>query len=187
MHQFQFRCLLVFVLFLFCLPLRAEVIELLPDQDNTLYEDAEGAASNGAGKGLFFGKTGPDGDELLRRALVRFDLSGIPSSAVINSVEVSFVINQVPQNGAAADSATLHLASKDWGEGASNPFGAEGQGAAAQSGDATWLHTFYDTIFWTNPGGDYEPLASATTAFGTGNGEVLTFSSSPELIADVES
>ena len=187
MHQFQFRCLLVFVLFLFCLPLHAVVIELLPDQDNTLYEDAEGDVSNGAGKGLFFGKTGPDGDELLRRALVRFDLSGIPSSAVINSVEVSFVINQVPQNGAAADSATLHLASNDWGEGASNPFGAEGQGAAAQPGDATWLHTFYDNVFWTNPGGDYEPLASATAAFGTGNGEVLTFSSSPELLAEVKS
>jgi len=188
-HQFQFRYLLVYVLFLFCLPLHAEVIELLPDQDNTLYEDAEGAISNGAGKGLFFGKTGTKGgiDELLRRALVRFDLSEIPSNAVINSVEVSFVINQAPTSGAAADLATLHLASTDWGEGASDPFGAEGQGAAAQSGDATWLHTFYDTIFWTNSGGDYEPLASATAAFGTGNPEVLTFSSSAELIADVKS
>ena len=187
MHQFQFRYLLVFILFLFVLPLQAEFIELLPDQDNTLYEDAEGDISNGAGKGLFLGKIGPDGDELLRRALVRFDLSEIPSNAVINSVEVSFVISQVPQNGAAADSATLHLVSKDWGEGSSDPFGAEGQGAAAQSGDATWLHTFYDNVFWTNPGGDFEPLASATAAFGTGNGEVLTFSSSPELLADVNS
>jgi len=186
-HQFQFRYLLIFTLFFFCLPLHAEVVELLPDQDNTLYEDAEGAVSNGAGKGLFFGKVGPDGDELLRRALVRFDLSAIPSNAVINSVEVSFVINQVPQNGASADLATLHPADKDWGEGASNPFGAEGQGAAAQSGDATWLHTFYDNVFWTNPGGDYQPLASATAAFGTGNPEVLTFSSSPELLADVKS
>jgi hypothetical protein len=97
-HQFQFRYLLIITLFLGCLPLHAEVIELLPDQDNTLYEDAEGEVSNGAGKGLFFGKVGPDGDELLRRALVRFDLSAIPSNAVINSVEVSFVINQVPQN-----------------------------------------------------------------------------------------
>jgi len=134
-HQFQFRCLIVFVLFFFCLPLYAEVIELLPDQDSTLYEDVEGDVSNGAGRGLFFGITGSKGGivELMRRALVRFDLSGIPSNAVINSVEVSFVIDQVPPNG-APDSATLHLVSKDWGEGASNPFGAEGQGAAAQSG-----------------------------------------------------
>jgi glucose/arabinose dehydrogenase len=185
-HQFQFRYLLIFTLFLGCLPLHAEVIVLLPDLDNTLYEDDEGDVSNGAGKGLFFGKTGADGDELLRRALVRFDLSGIPSNAVINSVEVSFVINQVPPSG-AADSATLHPVNKDWGEGASDPFGAEGQGAPAQTGDATWLHTFFDSATWSNPGGDYEPLASATAAFGTGNGEVLTFSSSPELIADVTS
>jgi glucose/arabinose dehydrogenase len=185
-HQFQFRYLLIFVLFLFCSPLHAEVIELLPDQDNTLYEDVEGDVSNGAGNGLFFGKTGPDGDELLRRALVRFDLSEIPSNAVINSVEVSFVINQVPQNSASADSATLQRVTAGWGEAGSKAPGPEGEGAPAQAGDATWLYSFYDSATWTTAGGDYDFLVSATSAFGASSLEALVFDSTPELINDIK-
>jgi glucose/arabinose dehydrogenase len=185
-HQFHFRNPLILTVFFFCLPLHAEVLELQPDQDNTLYEDEQGDVSNGAGMGLFLGKTGTDGDELLRRALVRFDLSGIPPGAVINSVSVSFVINQVPQNSASADSATLQRVTADWGEAGSNPFPPEGQGAPAQAGDATWLHSFYDSTAWTTPGGDYDSLVSATAAFGASNPEALVFTSTPELINDVK-
>ncbi len=180
------RGYLLLVALLPALPLSAEVVELVPVQDNTLYEDAEGDVSNGAGKGLFMGKVGVDGGQRLRRALVKFDVSGIPANAVVNSVEVRFVITNVPQSGAAADTATLHTLDQDWGESGSNPPGAEGGGAAAQSGDATWLHTFFNTESWTNPGGDFEAQVSATAPFGTSNPEVLTFASTPELISDVE-
>ncbi len=187
MRAIFYKNRLVVCLLLFCSHLHAEVGEFLPLQDNTLYEDAAGAVSNGAGKGIFMGKVGPDGDELLRRALVKFDLSGIPPEAVINSVMVSFEINQVPQAGAIGDQASLHRVNQAWGEGSSNPFGAEGQGAPAQPGDATWIHTFHDTATWNFPGGDYEPQASATTSFGTGNPETMVFASTPELISDVKS
>ncbi len=164
----------------------AEIVQLNASKDNTLYEDDQGDVSNGAGMGLFLGKVGSDGDELLRRALVRFDLSGIPPGAVINSVTVSFVINQVPWNNAFADSATLQRAATNWGEAGSNSPGAEGQGTRAQAGDATWLHSFYDSATWTTPGGDYDSLISATAAFGAFNPEALVFVSTPELINDIK-
>jgi glucose/arabinose dehydrogenase len=187
MHQYRFLKMVFLGLLLSAGQLHAEVVELLPVQDNTLYEDAEGDVSNGAGKYLFLGKVGPDGDELLRRALVQFDLSAIPPNALINSVSVSFVINQVPQGSPSADSASLQRVTSAWGEAGSNPFGAEGQGAPAQEGDATWLHTIYSGTTWDSPGGDYASLMSATAAFGTSNPETLTFASTPELIEDVRS
>ena len=35
----------------------------------------------------------------------------------------------------------------DWGEGSSNDSGQEGNGTLAAPGDATWLHTFFNTDF----------------------------------------
>jgi hypothetical protein len=58
---------------------------------------------------------------------------------------------------------SLHRALADWGEGSS--IGTEGQGgggAPAETSDATWVHTFWDSQTWTTPGGDFEPTASAT-------------------------
>ena len=57
----------------------------------------------------------------------------------------------------ALDSARiieLHKLLADWGEGTSQATGEEGQGAPATPNDATWRHRFFDTIFWTNEGGD---------------------------------
>ena len=65
------------------------------------------------------GRVGPDGDELLRRAVLEFDLSGIPSNAVINSVQFEVQIEQVPPTGAIGP-ASLHLVRKSWGEGLAN-------------------------------------------------------------------
>jgi hypothetical protein len=36
----------------------------------------------------------------------------------------------------------------------------------AQTGDATWIHTFHDTAMWTNAGGDVVAAASAATSVG---------------------
>src|SRR6185503_17047458 len=73
---------------------------------------------------------------------------------------------------------------RDWGEGLSNAGNPGGQGAPSQTGDATWIHTFYNTSFWTTPGGDFSPTVSATT-FVPGLG-TFTWSSSG-TIADVQS
>jgi hypothetical protein len=88
--------------------------------DNTLYEDVAGTASNGEGSGLFNDKTGVNDGFHLRRAVVAFDLSAIPSNALIDSVSVTFTINQVPP-GSNSGIARPHRLQQDWGEGASEP------------------------------------------------------------------
>jgi hypothetical protein len=162
-----------------------EVLQLEPSKDNTLYEDVAGGISNGQGEGLFMGRTGLVGDAELRRSVVAFDLTSVPKNAVINSVEVSFTINQAPM-GATPDTATLHAMTRDWGEGASNAPGNEGMGTSAQAGDATWIHAFFDTVDWTFAGGDFEAVASASTLFGNSNPETMTFASTPQLLIDVQ-
>jgi glucose/arabinose dehydrogenase len=169
-------------------PLCAEVMQFGASRDNTLFERVAGDKSNGAGTGIFIGKVGAAGDFALRRAVVAFDLSELPPGAAVNSVSVTFTVNQVPQQGASPDTAALHLLQSDWGEGASAPpFGLGGAGAQSQPGDATWIHRFYDTDFWLAPGGDFEDVASATTPFGTSNPETMTFESTAQLVADVQS
>ena len=64
----------------------ADVVVLDAARDNTLYEDATGGRSNGAGQYMFTGNTD---DPRIRRALIAFDVAGqIPAGSVINSVEL---------------------------------------------------------------------------------------------------
>ncbi len=163
----------------------AESMQFAPDRDATLYEDLEGDVANGSGNFIFLGRTGPDGESSLRRTLVRFDVSAIPANAIINSVMVSFEIIQAPIPGnAVGGSATLHRVTAEWGEGASNPPGLEGQGTVAEPGDSTWLHRFYDSSLWDTPGGDFMMQASAIQGYSTEE-ETLSFSSTPDLARDV--
>jgi len=165
---------------------RADVMQFEADRDNTLYEDMQGDISNGEGNYVFLGRTGPDGDSLVRRALVHFDLSAIPADVIIDSVEISFEVVAVPLPfNANGGTATLHRVSADWGEGGSNAPGAEGQGIEAQPGDATWQYRFHDTVPWNSPGGDYLLEASASVGYGT-ELESLAFASTPELVQDVQ-
>jgi len=186
----------VVALYLFSISSAAlgEVIQLQPVKDNTMYENVP-QNSNGAGQYLFMGQTGEDNGipASLRRALLEFDLSVIPAHAVIESVQVAFTINMVPMFVATSDFATLHRLLRDWGEGTSNAPGLEGRGIAAQIGeDATWSHAFFnlDPCFnagcWAVAGGDFAETASASTPFGVGNPETMTFASTPGLVADVQ-
>ena len=83
----------------------ADIIQLNPVKDNTMYEES-GDKSLGAGNHTFMGMTSGDSsiDPSLRRTLVAFDLSSIPSNAVINSVQVSFTIDQAPGQSATTAS-----------------------------------------------------------------------------------
>lgn len=71
------------------------------------------------------------------------------------------------------------------GEGSSNAGSPGGGGAPAQPGDATWLHNFFNTSFWTSAGGDTAASVSASTAVSTNN-RLYTWSGSG-LVADVQS
>jgi spore coat protein A len=131
-------------------------VTLTAAQDNTLYEDATGSKSNGVGQYIY---TGNQNSGLRRRGVVAFDLSSIPSTAFIQDATVSLYCNSAA--GSAIDVA-LHRLTATWGEGTSAGTGNEGSGGAATTNDATWLHRFYDTVFWAVPGGDFVGTPSAT-------------------------
>ena len=112
-------------------------------KDNTLYEDDMGLLSNGAGQHMFVGTT--NFSPLLRRALIAFDIAGnIPAGSTIQSVALTLNMSQT--SGIAID-IDLRIANRDWGEGTSMASGGEGGGDAATPGDATWVHTFFDTVW----------------------------------------
>src|SRR5438477_12265411 len=58
----------------------ADTVSFLPEKDNTLYLDLNGQLSNGQGIYLFAGRTSNDA---LRRGLIAFDFSLIPTYALI--------------------------------------------------------------------------------------------------------
>ncbi|HZV90771.1 MAG TPA: hypothetical protein VFF34_02055, partial [Candidatus Nitrosocosmicus sp.] len=62
-----------------------ETIVLTSVRDNTLFEDAQGDTSNGSGPSVFCGRISQG---RIRRSLVMFDLSVLPTSALIDSVEL---------------------------------------------------------------------------------------------------
>ena len=183
------RLLVLPVAFLFLFSsgeVSAETLVLEPDKDNTLYEDAGGQLSNGAGQYLFMGRTGGDKgvDRLLRRALLSFDLSTIEPGSLVSRAELQISIGQVPI-GAFGGSSTVHRLLGNWGEGSSDAWGPEGQGIQAETGDATWVHSFFTSDLWIAAGGDFISSASQSASFGS-SPQVLTFASSEGLIADVE-
>jgi hypothetical protein len=56
----------------------------------------------------------------------------------------------------------LHKVTKNWGEGGSLAPGEEGSGAQSETGDATWIHNYYDSENWDNSGGDYSAKESGS-------------------------
>jgi len=142
----------------------AETASIAASKDNTLYESVSGSVSNGSGQYFFAGES-DDGD--LKRGAIAFAISdSIPAGATIESATLTL---RMSKTRVSSRVVSLYALTADWGEGASNAFGGEGSGAAAQPGDATWVHTFYNTQFWSTPGGDYSPVASATAIENTRN------------------
>ena len=151
-----------FAVFLVALAADAHaIVVVVPcDRDNTLFEDADGDTSSGAGTSLY---SGTNGQERSRRALVRFALAGfVPPGARIDSAALTLHVGSAPDT--VARSFALHRVTRDWGEGASA--GAGGSGAAAAAGDATWLHAFYPGTPWSVAGADFEAAASSACPVG---------------------
>ena len=109
-------------------------LELLPSADAALYEDSAGTIGNGTGQYLFAGRTN-QGQNSVRRGLIRFDLQSIPDGAVVNSVALTLNASRINDPSVVS----LHRLTSDWTEGPTDPPSSEGQGAAAQNGDAHWL------------------------------------------------
>lgn len=150
-----------------------------PTKDNTLYESTTGDTSNGAGDYFFVGTTARSAS--IRRGLLFFDLSGkVPVSATI--VSATLQLHMSKTSGGQSDVA-LRRVVKEWGQGTSNANSDEGRGATAATGDATWLHTLFNTTLWQTAGGDFLPTTTATIPVVDVN---FYRWSSPGLVADVQ-
>jgi hypothetical protein len=133
---------------------RAEEVTIAPSLDNTLFEDASGSLSDGAGPTLF---TGNNGQGLARRALLQFDVAAaVPAVMQILSASLTIYVS----NAATTTPRLfeLHRVLAAWGEGTSST--TSGSGAPATAGDATWLHAFWPDQLWGTPGGDFTPAAT---------------------------
>jgi len=153
-------------------------LKLNASKDNILYQSATGTLSNALGNHVYAGNNANG----IRRGLISFDLSSIPTNAQVTQVELQLYCNS---SSGASYPITLYKLLKNWGEGTSDdPTSTESNGTTATTGDATWLHTFYNTVFWTNPGGDFTNTPSATTNVNAAS----TFFSwtSEQLMEDVQ-
>lgn len=149
--------------------------------DNTLYENATGAVSNGAGSAMFAGRNAQSSNSR-RRAVIRFDIAAaLPVGATITGATLR--LYQDSANNELRD-VSMHRVLEAWGEGTSSGGSGGGSGAASTAGDATWIHSFFPGTAWSTAGGAYSGASSAVASIGgTGYWEW----SSAGLVADVQS
>jgi hypothetical protein len=151
-------------------------VTLNPSKDNTIFQDL---STNSNGAGQYF-SAGNDGTNSPRRALMAFDFGTVPTGATITGATLTLNCSQT-SGAAGAQAQNLHVLQQNWGEGASN--GPGGTGAAATPNDATWLNAFNPGTPWTNAGGVFNPVASATQ---TVNATGFYSWTSPTMIADIQ-
>jgi len=158
----------------------ADQLSTTSSKDNTLYQDLNGALSNGHRDGFFAGRAGMSAGGGIRRGVVAFDLSAIPPGATVTSVQLVLNCSQANTSNANVE---LHRLLADWGEGASTAPPGGGGGAPSQAGDATWIHTFFPSSLWPSAGGDFADAVSATTVVGPVGSYAF---SSAAMAADVQ-
>lgn len=153
-------------------------VTIVAERDNSIYSES-GSESNGAGAYFF---AGTNGFGQIRRALIHFDVAGaLPPGSTITQAEVNL---HMSKTNAGPHDVRLHRALADWGEGTSNAAGEEGSGTGATTNDATWTRRFWNTLSWTNAGGDFAATASASIPVD----QVGTYVwSSAGLVADAQS
>lgn len=146
-------------------------------RDNSIYQNRTGN-SNGGGDHIFSGVTQ---DSSQRRALVQFDLSAIPAGSTVTSASLRLSVNQ---SRPGTEPCTLHRLLADWGEGSVDAGEPGGLGAAAGTGDATWLARKSGTDLWTQPGGDFVTTPSATGSSAVAG--TTTTLTGAGLVADIQ-
>jgi hypothetical protein len=176
-------------------PANAVTVQLGAAKDTMIFQNN---VNNGAGgaPGFF---AGTNSAPSIRRGLLEFDVTSIPITAIITDVQLRLVIGQLAGMGAGVNDPVigLHKLLVDWGEantGASTAtgLGGIGQGSAAQNGDATWNARFFGSVSpWGQNGGqvgvDYNAAASASLVQGNALNDVSVWTSTPALVADVQS
>jgi hypothetical protein len=167
--------------------INSTTVDLPANRDNTIYEGSTN--SNARGPHIYAGLTGAAGGETRRRAMIRFDLSSIPSGVTLTDASVSLTITkQIAQDW----NFGLHKLTADWGEGSSNAGEPGGTGANRTVNDATWTHRFFSAstpLLWAALGGEgnYIATASATRPVGNFLSEPVQTWTGGTLLADVQS
>jgi hypothetical protein len=178
----------------------ADTISIGASRDVTIFQNNVNNSSGG-GNGLFAGTNGANSP---RRALIGFNIAGnVPAGAVIQAVQLTLTLGQVAGSGGGTGGTSgspfvdLFRVSKDWGEGtvqsggAADSLGGQGQGAQANTGDATWNAAMYSATtptLWATPGGDFAATASASQQIvGTTINVAYNWTTTPGLVADVQS
>ncbi|MEI6475564.1 MAG: DNRLRE domain-containing protein, partial [Planctomycetota bacterium] len=148
--------------------------------DVTLIEPNDGLQyALGAAYNIYCGRVGVSGLGTLRRAIVRFDLSSIPTGSTILSVSYKAYMSQT---SSGANDCKLHRMLAPWGEGTSFAFG--GGGTSPEVNDATWKYNVWPTSTWAVPGGVFVPTASATKSVNAVGS--YTWATVPALVSDVQ-
>jgi hypothetical protein len=106
-------------------PALADTVSLEPSKDNTLFSNNT-SFSNGVGVYFFSGKTISFG---VRRAVLAFDLTSIPAGSTVSSASLTL---HVSMTISAPKNFSLHRATANWGEGASDAGSPGGNGTSAQ-------------------------------------------------------
>jgi glucose/arabinose dehydrogenase len=103
------------------------------------------------------GRDGNIGDGT-RRALYRFDLSGVPAGSLITSAVFRCQVVKQALSGDVDSTFALHAVQAEWGEGTG--FGTAG--TLAGVGDATWSSRRHTIAAWISAGGDFGPALAST-------------------------
>lgn len=179
---------------------------LQPSQDAMIFATSAGADTgnaSGKGPGMF---AGADGSSNMKRALILFNLSGIATSATVDTVTFSMVVGQVAGSGGGGGGGTyptrhirlfkLSSANGLWHEGntqspTSMSIGGTGQGASyttCNCNDVSWTNTNYHSpgaVSWVNLGTDFntpDVFDNAITSFSVGTTNTF-FGDRPNSIA----
>jgi hypothetical protein len=155
--------------------------------DTSLMEVAPGN-NNGGQSWVLSGRTqnGPR-----QRALYRFDLTNIPTNAIVRSATLQLECTRQPGDMSAENSPFgLHRMYRAWGEGTNVALTNPGQGTPATPGEATWTHAFYPTNAWSTPGAaSGADFSGNESSFAFVYGPDLSpyrFDTTPEMVADVQ-
>lgn len=142
-------------------------------EDTTIY--SENVDNNGGGHAFSIAGIANNGNE--RRALVRFDFSGIAPGSIINSATLNLSVLQIGNIGGNFE---LFRVDTDWSEG--NKVG--NQGALATAGEATWNSAEFGSVDWATPGGSFfSPLLDDVDITSTG---VSSFNSTVNFTAAIQ-
>lgn len=180
-NRFPVRCCLAAALLLFCTrPSASALATNLPAVADTALRSSAAASNFGAATNLAVGVANFGSPK--NHALFKFDLTGIPTNAVIASATLRLILIEDPTPPASFDVSRLL---QDWGEGDKDVDPKFG-GAPATAGEATWDSRFHPDVAWASPGGqagtDYASTPSATVLLSGHTNDI----SSPGLLADVQ-